>query len=146
MALRGAALAYHEAGHAVIGVRLGLRLQHVTIRESPETYGLAHFKSVRPKDFEKRAITTIAGLLAEKKHLGLNGNLGNSAEYRSLISEMDGQAQAWRNLMRKHARELVNERWVEIEKVAVALLEREILTGRQVWKIICQRLDRTMMP
>jgi ATP-dependent Zn protease len=140
-----ARIAYHEAGHAVIGMRLRLRLKHVTIRPDLCTYGLAHFKFVRASDVEKRAITAVAGPLAEKKHLGRNGNLGNSAEYRSVISEIcfpsDRQAKAWRSQLRVRAQTLVNDRWAEIEKVAAALLERETLTGAQVGKIIRQELS-----
>jgi ATP-dependent Zn protease len=87
------ATAYHEAGHAVVALRLGLKFRHVTIK--PDSDSLGHLKCDRhPKWFnpnidksdrtrmltERHIIVDFVGQIAEAKLLGRRPRFGMACD------------------------------------------------------------------
>lgn len=150
--------AYHEAGHAVIGLILGYEVSKVTIRPRYSYLGMAWTSrkrhssqgstevqagSTESDDFGHICIE-LAGPLAEQ--------LVNSAPFEELIwrgSEGDWQAAQRRarridrrrahaliDLLMEETRPLVEQHREAIARVAAALLERETLTGDAIKALI----------
>ncbi|HEY6675950.1 MAG TPA: hypothetical protein VIZ87_04125 [Terrimicrobium sp.] len=127
------AIAYHEAGHAVISMKLGYRCLHVTI--IPDGDRLGHVCCEDPlfgehNDKIKHALKVlIAASLAESKHIG--SRTWGDAEDRVkatnlalLAADRDTErAEALINEMIDEARKLVEQHWPDIEKLAEQLLE-----------------------
>lgn len=133
-------VAYHEAGHAVVRVALGLEPCPVEIRT--DGTGLAHgTERLEHGDrwiIERQILWTLAGPVAEARAARCSlisvfwgGGASDWAHARErlatpcpYLNDLDSYEQ-W-------ARELVGEHWQGIERVAVALLERGRLDGSTV--------------
>jgi ATP-dependent Zn protease len=144
-------IAYHEAGHAVIGHVLGYKVGKVTIKPKPFTLGnvemeVGEASSDRCVDRDAADIKSdLAGMLAER--------LINPSPLNELIEQ--GSRSDWRSAKRT-ARQLNLPREAEIlivmlaletaalvqqnreaiVRVATALLERETLTGDDLHSLI----------
>jgi hypothetical protein len=141
-------VAYHEAGHVVVGHRLGLELVDVDVEEDAEGgYGHTNFKPPTwfardgPLDDRSRtfieavATTFLAGTVAEARRAGFEN-------WEAAGFDLDSVVQDWLLLLfpateiqaRLHsygaaAARLVDEpeNWLAIEKLAHALLKRRRL-------------------
>src|SRR6476661_5200318 len=64
------ALAFHEAGHAIIGYLLGLEIEHVTINSTPRSLGHCRYRGwedgMAPADLDLNLALVIAGAVAEE--------------------------------------------------------------------------------
>ena len=130
------AIAYHEAGHAVISMKLGYRCLYVTI--IPDGDRLGHVCCEDPlvgghDDKIKHALKVlIAASLAESKHIGSRtwGDADDrvKATNRALLAtDRDTErAAALINEMIGEARKLVEHHWPDIE----ALAKRLLIKGR----------------
>ena len=130
------AIAYHEARHAVISMKLGYRCLYVTI--IPDGDRLGHVCCKDPlvgghDDKIKYALTVlIAASLAESKHIGFRtwGDADDRVRATKLaLLGTDGDtkhAEALINKMIGEARKLVEQHWPDIE----ALAERLLIKGR----------------
>lgn len=155
-------IAYHEAGHAFMALRLGGRVSHITIQpdwdEGPDRYGdaeiLWHPSEFTPQEFAKRQVlVALAGPAAEMVYRGEPLHPAFIAEWAN-----DWQ-QAW-----KAATELIpDERrrvqyleqaasllfttfnddrcWSAIAAIVDALLAHERLEAEEVADIVEQWLD-----
>ena len=127
-------IAYHEAGHAVISMKLGYKCLYVTI--IPDGDRLGHVCCEDPviaghEDKIKHALKVlIAASLAEGKHLGYAtwGDADDRAKATTLAllaSDHDaGGAETLIDEMTGEARELVEQHWPEIEALARQLIEK----------------------
>jgi Peptidase family M41 len=127
------AIAYHEAGHAVISMKLGYRCLYVTI--IPDGDRLGHVCCEDPlfgehNDKIKHALKVlIAASLAESKHIGSRtwGDADDRVKATNLAllaADRDTErAEALINEMIDEARKLVEQHWPDIEKLAEQLLE-----------------------
>jgi hypothetical protein len=131
------AIAYHEAGHAVISMKLGYRCLYVTI--IPDGDRLGHVCCEDPMagghdDKIKHALKVlIAASLAESKHIGSRtwGDADDRLKATNLAllaTERNVErAEALINDMIGEARKLVERHWADIEKLAEQLLvERRV--------------------
>ena len=126
------AIAYHEAGHAVISMKLGYKCLYVTI--IPDGSRLGHVCCEDPligghDDKIKHALKVlIAASLAEGKHLGSPtwGDAEDRARAKNLallVTYRDTErADALINDMIGKTRELVEQYWPEINMLAQRLL------------------------
>ena len=160
------ATAYHEAGHAVVALRVGLRIgrrgvsilpgegsagtAHVlpTIRGSPVSVdGAARFHRVA----EKHAMVCLAGDLAQahyrrsswRTHHGSQDRQQAIALVSRIVSSKD-ELEAYLQLLLIRARNMVTSAavWSQIVAVAEALLSRKTLTPAEVWSVASAALTR----
>jgi hypothetical protein len=145
------ALAYHEAGHAVVAVRLGHRLGPVTIRpdRDGQFLGRANYRFTDTR-WGGDPTVVLAGYYAEKRHAQstnwLGGSHGDIGEADRALDRLcgpttddnrDAKAKLWR-LWERGAREIVKDPdiWRAIEALAAVLLEKKTLSGRAAKAII----------
>jgi Peptidase family M41 len=126
------AVAYHEAGHAVISMKLGYRCLYATI--VPDGDRLGHVCCEDPlvgghEDMIKHALKVlIAASLAESKHIGSQtwGDADDRVKATNLAllatDRRTERAEALINDMIGEARNLVERHWSDIEKLAAQLL------------------------
>lgn len=126
------AIAYHEAGHAVISMKFGYKCLYVTIIPDGDRLGHAcceHPMIVgRDNEAEEAIKVLLAASLSEGKLLG-RPTLRDTEDRVSarnlalLATKQDAErAEALVNEMIDEARELVERYWPEIEKLAQKLL------------------------
>jgi hypothetical protein len=149
--------AYHEAGHAVAAVALRVGPVFASIVPDPAHGTLGHVKhrpwpSGPPPDAdlpdrvrrhaEPRIILALAGVVAEKRRHGRRHNwVGADADTRAAIDYMgdfvsDRQLQPYINWMWARTEDFVDLRWPEIEAVALALLDRRTMRGREIRDVV----------
>lgn len=123
----------HEAGHAVIALRLGLIFDHVTAEpdDYAETEGALHWTDLQmvsgveiPRDLD--AIVLLAGPFAEAKLLRISLDevladdaAGEDREALATLELTDGQFIA----ASREALAMVEKEWPAIERVARELLD-----------------------
>lgn len=149
--------AYHEAGHAVAAISLGLSIGRNGVTVVPDkikqTLGTSHVLSqlrerpdvpVSPRthvQIENRAVMDMAGDVAEKKfrprrYYGGQTDLLHASDLLSCISEANDITEARLKVAILRAQSLVGRRWREITALANALVERKTLTAKQVREVI----------
>jgi len=126
------AIAYHEAGHAVISMKLGHKCLYVTIIPDGDRLGHVCCENPLMGDHDekiKHALQVlIATSLTEGKHLGSPtwGDAEDRARAKNLAllaTDSDTErAEALVNEMIGRTRELVDQYWPEIERLAQRLL------------------------
>jgi ATP-dependent Zn protease len=143
-------VAYHEAGHVVVGHRLGVELASVdilrdgeggnghTVFNVPSWFRPSAHLDDRRRRYAGAVVTTfLAGPVAEAGVAGFHNLEGSGYD-------LDAVAREWLRLLEPperyesrleeltaRAEGLVGENWPAIEKVAKALLERRRLTGAE---------------
>ena len=130
------AIAYHEAGHAIVSMRLGYRCLYVTIMPDGDRLGHACCEDplVGGNDHKiKHALQVLlAASLAESKHIGSRtwGDADERVKVTNLAllaTDRDTEhAEALINEMIGAACDLVEQNWPDIE----ALAERLLIKGR----------------
>jgi hypothetical protein len=139
-------VAYHEAGHAVVGARLGLQLVDVDVLPDPEGgHGHTNFRapdwyrpglpegSAEERRFSEAVVVTfLAGTAAEARFAGFSNR--DSAGFdldrvaREWLGRLDGPDQV---AMARRAAELVESHWPAIERLALALQGTERMTAEE---------------
>lgn len=126
-------IAYHEAGHAVISMKLGYKCLYVTI--VPDGDRLGHVCCQDPlmaghADKIRHALEVlIAASLAEAKHFGWStwGDAGDCAQAKSLAllaSDHDAaRAEVLLETTLRETRERVEQHWQEIDALAQRLVK-----------------------
>lgn len=128
------AIAYHEAGHVVVGTRLGLEVLGADIeRDGEGGRGHTHFAPAeRTREFAERVVTTfMAGLAAEVK-LGAPDPDGSGFDLDAMMREWLAAIEPdparrqglLEEYLRRAQRELgQNGAWAAVEAIAAALLQ-----------------------
>lgn len=150
------ATAHHEAGHAVVAMRMGLKFKRVTILASPEEGSLGYVLGAseplwfRPdveltrrvqKRIKRKIIAGFAGQHAEAKFRGRNPRWGMDSDNQAAVdlafyvcSPVTVNAylrDCWHT-----SRDVVSESWCDIQTVATSLLVSETLNQNEVIKLI----------
>ena len=124
------ATAYHEAGHVVVGVVLGLVCVRATMAGE---YGQTAFVASPSRStwaaLRGQILVLMAGGEAEREccPLGCGGDLDDLLEIRRMVGEAELLELEPR--LRRETRKLVRRHRDAIERVAAALLERGTLTA-----------------
>ena len=146
------AVAYHEAGHAVIALALGRPVHSVSVLPDRINLGTCEFQkgAGRPsKDWiEREILISLAGLAAEARHTGKyawNG-AGRDLQYvRRLTVERAGERRAERlerRLLAKVEHLLAQkENWRAVELIVAELLRRGEVSGRAARHLFDQGRD-----
>lgn len=150
------ATAYHEAGHAVITRRLGYTVHSVTIKPGDDYQGLAVSdsplfgrdptlggpESGTDERMQHRVIAALAGSVAERRFNPEIFDIENSSDDYEVVFDTclrlggdgDGASKVGEELYQK-TEALVSEHWLEIDRVARALLDRTELSGDDIERI-----------
>lgn len=137
------ATAYHEAGHAVIALALGRRVQRVSILPGRGWLGRCEFQKgrLRPSEdwLEREILISLAGAAAEARHTGAyawDGAIADLRTVRRLAVQRASERQAERLERRLLAKveHLLDQagHWQAVELIAVELLRCETISGRAV--------------
>lgn len=151
--------AYHEAGHAVARVRLGLSIKKVTIVEKDDSYGHVAFqypKWLKPDrmeltpsrriKIENEIIAGLAGHATELIYSGRNNWSGSSSDRDRLIdlalyiTGSEAQLNAYLNWLQIRTIDFLQApfNWLAVENVAQELIKKGSLTAQEV-KIISRK-------
>ncbi len=130
--------AHHEAGHAVATCRVDLVGGAVTIKPKDGKLGLTLHEgdSITGATDDLQAIIAYAGYAAEKRHNSRADKTGSISDEESAEFYAHGKEEE----LRKKAEKIVAESWEQIECVAMALLEDEILMWEE-WDVIINAVD-----
>ena len=155
--------AYHEAGHALMAVQVGARIDSVTIDpdwdEGPQRFGDTqiewNLEATSEREFlEKRIMVALAGPVAEMIYTGDPFHPGLVAEWATdwneawlAASSIDLAPQKRLQFLEQITRELhslLNEdrQWSALAALADELLAHETLEGEQVADVVNQWLRR----
>ncbi|QEN87722.1 hypothetical protein FZC33_15965 [Labrys sp. KNU-23] len=149
--------AYHEAGHAVLAARCGVHLVKASIIPNGRVGGYVRFVQIRdcPPNLaitseewrkiqcERDCIISLAGEIAQKRYAPRS--LRRMFPYRDVFDTIRAARDAHGNIelinpyvkyLTHLTRTLVDDCWEEIERVATALLEKDELSGLEIWKLI----------
>jgi ATP-dependent Zn protease len=156
-----AATAYHEAGHAVVGLRLRVRIKTATIvpggdrlgevTHGKETYLYDNLRyradSVRTRGRgEAEIIFCLSGLAAERRfrpRASSKGALGDHEHAADLALLLNSDEVETTNAHIKYLSlrtdKLVADNWPQVEAVAQALLERRTLKVAEIAAIVREK-------
>jgi len=158
------ALAFHEAGHAVVARLLSIQIIEATISPRPEVFignvetqpaaSWARGKEAICRALERDIQVSCAGEIAQKiyRPQSLRPHQARqdcenmfmaAATYSRLNRFLTGSIDALVERLRKQTVRLVRENWPKVERVAAALLERGELTQAEIDAAMAgRRIDR----
>ena len=129
------AVAYHEAGHAVVALALGYRCYSVAIEDAG--------RAVCDEPAEHALALMIASFIAEAKCMGEAdiwrdvADRVRAADLALWIARGDmNTASSLLSTVTAQAKARVEEHWAEIETIANALVEKRKLSGEEVLTLV----------
>jgi ATP-dependent Zn protease len=147
-AARVALVAHHEAGHAVAAFAFHRRFKRVTIMPGDSSGGhIAIFSAgssrTTPAIAHRNAVCALAGPAAQRRfsphsfrHFHGSDDWCSAQDYAFSLGGETKTIIAQLVLWEQRAKDLVNGRWAQIEKVARALIERRTLTYEQFCNLL----------
>lgn len=159
-------VAYHEAGHAVACLILGIKFKHVSIIRDMSRNSLGHVLMANPKltseydasdrnrlKAEKYISVCLAGPIAERKFLGKRNNIGASKDYEisflvagnlfgptvlinSFMKFLEISTETLFTYLLEDEPPTDTDSWEDVKLVAQNLLKTEKMTYRQVLEIL----------
>jgi hypothetical protein len=158
------ATAFHEAGHAVVGLVLGMRFEYISIEsdENDGFYGITWWDEVRFFDEEEKACASaevfeiairraFAGEMAEGQAGCPIDEIGGSRDHmhvRMLTVGLPGTPEertARLATLKRETRDLLVRRWEAVEVLAAALLERGRMSGADVQAALSTILGKALV-
>jgi hypothetical protein len=137
------ALAYHEAGHAVIGYAIGLEIEQVTIVPGEGSLGRCRYQGWDDEqaeaDFDTALIVILAGAVAEEIAMGAPSRGADEPKALSLVlSQGISEAAAARRIAetRMLVSRFLEGHWPVVKALAVALRKDRVLEGPQAVAVI----------
>lgn len=144
--------AIHEAGHAVMAVILGRKIQYVTIEADDSRLGFCLYADNVPmneSDFERgcriqaEAMSLIAGTTAEAVLLGVSpmdsrGKEDYEEVEKILAAPNDGKTKERDDYIHARAYSIIGNHLVKqgIKAIADALIKRKTLLGEEIQQIM----------
>jgi ATP-dependent Zn protease len=158
--------AFHEAGHAVVSTILGKKFKYVTIKNKGDALGHVHYWRSRKKLYEivqgysntyykpetiekkvkKELSIAYGGYLAELQY-GIDNKVGATEDFEFITNIAlshfgQGAADAELEKIIIETRKIIHKSWSAIQIVANELLINEKLTGKAVWNLFNEVVDR----
>lgn len=137
------ASAYHEAAHAVVGVRLGLKLREVRVRTKKSgrkiSYGYASFLRGRI-DPMRDGMMTMAGTAAEQRWFRMPKSRASQGDWKYLERYRGYEVDSILTLL-DLSRAQVDLHAEGIERVAERLMTTGKMTGKEV-KALLRSMDK----
>jgi ATP-dependent Zn protease len=146
------AIAYHEAGHAVVALALGQPVHRVSVRPKEQWLGRCEFQKgrIRPArdPVETQILIMLGGLAAEARHTGqyaLDGAARDLWAVRSLTEKRaasDKQVDRLERRLLDKTEHLLNQPgvWQAVESIAGELLLKTEISGRSARHLFEQAL------
>ncbi len=157
---RLAAVAHHEAGHAIVAQALGHLVEYATVVPSAAEGTLGHVRLGRSRSFgmarfEELAAIFMAGIAAQRifaPRSGVRdcgaGDLAWIDDHGSIICAVGNQVEAPPEQIRpfarqaaRRARAIVLERWWQVHRVAEHLVQARSLSGFGIASIAAEAAD-----
>lgn len=134
------AVAYHEAGHAVVARLLHFDVDYVTLKSIGDASGHCMITKTgwrrTPKQAELLLIITMAGQLAQAKYTGDPTSDGSYEDDNRHIKSLQRETHRSRDELGDEAVALVKNNWAAISDVARELLSYETISGERLDIII----------
>jgi hypothetical protein len=157
--------AYHEAGHTIASLELGVPIKHVTIVPDASTWG--HLLHLPPRitnrqlyslppfvrdRLERRIVVSLAGREGERLVTGRYDHRGAAGDYQfalNLVTQLVGsseEATAYFRWLEVRARQLIRaeHRRPQIDALAAALLEHHEIDSRAAIAIMYQTMVKEL--
>lgn len=145
-------VAYHEAGHAVAAVVLGMDVEHATIVPAGDTLGhvIVGDRDENAKDlgyWVDRATMCWAGPLAEQRREGTEIEDLSGDDHDSILlfgecaSIGSGEVDGFVTWTRARAMSTLNGNWWRVVVVALELLRHNTLSGDEVRRFVAEVED-----
>jgi len=141
-----AATAYHEAGHAVAAIVRGVRVKHATIAPGENSAGHIRLLGRVPKQIgamHNRGMIALAGEAAQRRFSPRSVRQHHGGSDRDAVRRfaLDASgsaevAQCLVDLWQAQANDLVQARWAVIQRVAAALLEKQMVGGAELQRLV----------
>lgn len=149
-------VAYHEAGHAVMAVALGINLSKVTIIPENDSAGHCKHEKITVGDYadnsprackriEISAMISLAGTLAQRIH-----NPRSVRHYRAMSDykqacnaamTLNGSARqetAWLKWIEIKTEDVLRLRWRAVEALSQELMQRKALNGNEARAVVLE--------
>lgn len=130
-----ATVAYHEAGHAVVGYRFGQRFAHLSIHTSKDVEGFCQFFSGHQNP-RHTALVLLAGHAAEKRFCQAHTRKPSRSDHRKICQLTHFMSTGEFKALLKEADDLVAANWCQIQAVAQKLMETGSINGSAFAEII----------
>jgi hypothetical protein len=150
--------AYHEAGHAVAAIAQGVAVRSSTIApDKQEGYAgrVRHGDLTRRVNIEadnspstrsrieRRIVVALAGTAAQRRYdrrswrsFHSSSDYEMAANLADAVSSSPAASEAFLKWLAVATDDLIAARWVEVEKIAKALLEEKTLSGARIPALI----------
>jgi hypothetical protein len=142
-------VAYHEAGHATMARLLGIEITSVAIARHGGSLGHVKHGDIAENSAEHIAMFLIAGYVAQRIHVGADslemgeGSLEDLASASSLLQSAtpgdERDIETRLEVLDAEVEKRLRSRWDAVERVAMRLLEREMLSFVEVDECIAAR-------
>ncbi len=154
---KGIGIAYHEAAHAVVTFKLGLKIRKITIVPEGDCLGCCHhyapfmkgdnLYSPSPATIErvqKQIVILFAGNIAEERFVGreIEGweDLTDTEKAYQLACSLVGSREeldAFLNWLFIRAKGYINNKviWEAIDALAIELIKKKELSGKEAFEI-----------
>lgn len=142
------ALAYHEAGHAVIGSALGLQIERMTIVPSEGSLGQCRYHGwdeEAAEDLDTALLVILAGAVAEEIVMGAPSRGADERRALALaLSRGISEAEASERILgaRRLVARFLEDHWPIVKALAVVLRKERALDGAQANAVIARAYRR----
>lgn len=156
------AVAYHEAGHAVVAMLQGMPLRSISVERTDDSGGETDLQEIGMPVEElgeivedgRRPTALEVVILEQHMRMSLAGEIAQFhfapesvhafhasfdmkfLGFLQLIAGSKAEVDAWFGLLRIQTESLINRHWKMIEAIATALLDRERLTGDEALEVL----------
>jgi hypothetical protein len=135
--------AYHEAGHAVLAYRFGVRWMDCTIipKHRHQAGSCSFWGGMEGLEIKERILVTLGGHAAQKAYDPKDKSDPSLSDFRSVWRRSEGMTPRAYNKLFLEVDRMIQENWPQIQAVANALMEVPTLEGGMCACII-ESVDR----